>query len=79
MYIDDLNNDWDTAIIDTVYLIREKRKKFDYDKSPYTNRNVKRQSDNTIKATNSSITQRLRTDLGRSVGVTTATNLVWST
>ena len=28
---------------------------------------------------NSSITQRLRTDLGRSVGVTTATQLVWLT
>ena len=27
----------------------------------------------------SSITQRLRTDLGRSVGVTTATQLVWVT
>ena len=27
----------------------------------------------------SSITQRLRTDLGRSVGVTTATQLVWLT
>ena len=27
----------------------------------------------------SSITQRLRTDLGRSVGVTTATQLVWFT
>ena len=26
---------------------------------------------------NSSNTQRLRTDLGRSVGVTTATNLLW--
>ena len=28
-------------------------------------------------ATKRSITQRLRTDLGRSVGVTTATQLVW--
>ena len=31
------------------------------------------QSDNTNNATKSSITQRLRTDLGRSVGVTSAT------
>ena len=37
------------------------------------------QSDNTNNATKSSITQRLRTDLGRSVGVTTATQLVWLT
>ena len=36
----------------------------------------KRQSDNTNNATKSSITQRLQTDLGRSVGVTTATQLV---
>ena len=37
----------------------------------------KRQSDNTNNATKSSITQGLPTDLGRSVGVTTATQLVW--
>ena len=37
----------------------------------------KGQSDNTNNATKSSITQRLRTDLGRrSVGVTTATGVV---
>ena len=47
-----------------------------YDKSPYTNR-VK--SDNTNNATKSSIKQQLQTDLGRSVGVTTATQLVWLT
>ena len=34
----------------------------------------KEQSDNTNNAIKSSITQRLRTDLGRSVGVTTAHN-----
>ena len=50
-----------------------------YDKSPYTNRNVKGQSDNKNNATKSSIKQRLRTDLRRSVGVTTATQLVWLT
>ena len=49
-----------------------------YDKSPYTNRNVKGQSDNTTPQ-KSSIKQQLRTDLGRSVGVTTATRLVWFT
>ena len=44
-------------------------------KSPYTNRNVKGQSDNTNNTKKT--TQRLRTDLGRSVGVSTATQLVW--
>ena len=39
----------------------------------------KGQSDNTNNATKSSITQRLRTDLGQPVGVTTATQLVWLT
>ena len=37
---------------------------------------LKGQSDNTNNATKSSITRRLRTDLGRSVGVTTAIQLV---
>ena len=40
-----------------------------YDKSPYTNRNVTTPQKRSIK-------QQLRTDLGRSVGVTTATQLV---
>ena len=50
-----------------------------YDKSPYTHGNVKRAV--TIQTTRlkSSIKQRLRTDLGRSVGVTTTTQLVWLT
>ena len=39
----------------------------------------KGQSDNTNKATKSSVTQRLRTDLGRSVGVYTTIQLVWLT
>ena len=38
-----------------------------------------RQSDNTKTPPKSSFTQRLPTDLGRSVGVTTATQLVWLT
>ena len=39
----------------------------------------KGQSDNTNNATKNSIKQQLRTDLGRSVGVTTAIQLVWLT
>ena len=46
-----------------------------YDKISYTNRMSKGQSDNTNNATKSSITQGLRTDKDRSIGVTTATNL----
>ena len=37
----------------------------------------KKQRDNTKNATKTSITQRLLTDLGRSAGVTIATQLVW--
>ena len=45
-----------------------------YNKSPYTSRNVKRAKwQRKQRHKKSSITQRLRTDLGRSVGVTTAT------
>ena len=51
-----------------------------YDKSPYTNRNVKRAKwQHKTTPQKSSIKQQLRTDLGRSVGVTTATQLVWLT
>ena len=39
----------------------------------------KGQSDNTNNAKKSSFTQRLWTDLGRSVGVTTANQPVWLT
>ena len=50
------------------------------DKSPYTNRNVKRAKwQHKERHKKSSIKQQLRTDLGRSVGVTTATQLVWLT
>ena len=48
-------------------------------KAPTPTEMSKGQSDNKNNATKSSITQRLRTDLGRSVGVTTATQLVWLT
>ena len=50
-----------------------------YDKTPYTSRNVERAKWQHKLRHKSSITQRLRTDLGRSVGVTTATQLVWLT
>ena len=39
----------------------------------------KGQRDNTKTSPKSSITQQLRTDLERSVGVTTVTQLVWFT
>ena len=45
-----------------------------YDKSPYTNRNVKGQVTTQTTSQKSSIKQRLRTDLGRSVGATIYTN-----
>ena len=48
-------------------------------KAPTPTEMSKGQSDNTNKATKCLIKQRLRTDLGRSVGVTTATQLVWLT
>ena len=38
---------------------------------------IKKQSDNTKTPTKTTITQRLLADLERSVGVTTATQLVW--
>ena len=48
-------------------------------KAPTSTEMSKGQSDSTNNATKSSIKQQLRTDLGRSVGVTTATQLVWFT
>ena len=39
-----------------------------YEKNPYTNKKHKTQRDNTQTPTKTSITQRLRTDFGRSVG-----------
>ena len=50
-----------------------------YDKSQCTNRNVKRAKWQHKQRQKNSITQRLRTDLWRSVGVTTATQLEWLT
>ena len=48
-------------------------------KAPIPPEMSKGQSDNRNNATKSWIKQQLRTDLGRSVGVTTATQLVWLT
>ena len=48
-------------------------------KTPTPTEMSKGQSDNTNNATKKSIKRRLRTDLGRSVGVTRATQLVWLT
>ena len=49
-----------------------------YDKRPYTHRKIKKNAPwQHKKATKTSITQWLRTDLGRSVGVTAVTQLVW--
>ena len=45
--------------------------------NPTPTEKSKKQRDNTKKPPKTSITQRLQTDLGRSVGVTTATPLVW--
>ena len=46
-------------------------------KAPTPTEKSKKQRDNTKTPPKTSITQRLRTDLGRSVGETTATQLVW--
>ena len=46
-------------------------------KAPTTTKNPKKQRVNTKKPSKTSNTQRFRTDLGRSVGKTTATPLVW--
>ena len=46
-------------------------------KAPTPTGNQKKQRGNTKTSPKTSITQRLRTDLGQPVGVTTATQLVW--
>ena len=46
-------------------------------KAPTPTEKSKKQRDNTNKPPKTSITQRLRTDLGRSIWVTIATQLVW--
>ena len=60
-------------------LVREKRRKLtqSYDKRPYTHRKIQKATRQYKNATKTSFTHRLRIDLGRYVGVTTATQLVW--
>ena len=50
-----------------------------YDKSPYTHRKIQKATWQHKNATKNSITQQLRTNSRRSVGITTATQLVWLT
>ena len=62
------------------YEIKRKRKRSDsilWQKPQHQQNKSKKQRDNTKTPPKTSITQRLRTDLGRSVGVTTATQLVY--
>ena len=58
-----------------------KRRRWDltqsHDKSPYTNRKIQKATWHYNTPQKTSITQRLRTDLGRSAGVITVTALVW--
>ena len=48
-----------------------------FTKAPILTKKIKKQIYNTKTPQKPSITQRLQTDLGRSVGVATATILVW--
>ena len=61
----------------TTVILQEKGRDLtqSYYKSPYTNRNVERAVTTQTTPQKSSIAQRLRTDLGRLVGVTTVTQL----
>ena len=63
----------------TVYEMREKGRDLtqSYDKSPTPTEKSKKQRDNTKTPPKTSIIQRLQTDLGRSVEVMIATQLVW--
>ena len=66
----------------TDYLSKDKKEEIwpsPMTKAPIPTEISKGQSSNTNNVTKSSIKQQLRTDLGRSVGVTTATQLVWLT
>ena len=48
-----------------------------YEKRPYTHREIQKATRQHKTPPKTSITQRLRTDLGRSVGVTPVTQMVW--
>ena len=67
-------------MVNNTYIYIEKKKEIwlsPMTKTPSTTEKSKKQRDNTKTPPKTSITQRLRTDLGRSVGVTIATQLVW--
>ena len=63
----------------TFVIVREKGRDLTQscDKSPYTHRTIQKATWQHKNATKTLITQLLRTDLGRSVGVTAVTQLVW--
>ena len=66
----------------TVFVREKGRDLTNYDNSPMTKaptptENSEKQRDNIKNATKTLITQRLWTDLGRSVGVTAVTPLMW--
>ena len=48
-----------------------------YNKKPYTHRKIQKATSQHKNATKPSITQRFRNDFGRSVGVSTAIQLMW--
>ena len=60
-------------------VFERKRRRSDPDlwKKPLYQQKIWKPMDNTNTPSKTSITQRLRTDLGRSVGVTTVIQLVW--
>ena len=65
----------------TIFLPRGKEKKKEIWLNPMTTplyqQKIRKSKDNTQTPPKTSFTQRLRTDLGRSVGVTTVIQLVW--
>ena len=77
-YIVILNFNRETHTCNMIYINRCKRKRKRSDsvlrqKPLHPEKNPNKQCDNTKKPPKTSMTQRLQTDLGRSVGVTTTT------
>ena len=66
--------------VKTHFNLREKGRDLtkSYDKSPYTHRKILKATRHHKTPPKASIAQRMRTNLGRSVQVRTATQLVWS-
>ena len=62
-----------------IWMTREKEGDLtqSYDKTPLYQQKIRNSKDNTQTPSKTSITQRLRTDLGRSDGVKTVIQLVW--